>query len=175
MKAQIFSMMIIILLASACSKPAAHRPSDFSLNFEWDTGALPPQYHYAYVVRIGSDNHTDFTYSPGYEPLTQPDAWQVKFDLTANQLNGLYALLLENDMLRSSWQTGQPLLGGSGTRLAIQADGRVFEVPSISVLDKTQRQTVEIVMDHIRTLVPDDVWREMEARQAQHEADFENQ
>ncbi len=175
MKAQFVLLLMISILISACSKPSSKRPSDFSLTLEWDTGALPPQYHYAYVIRIQPGSQADFTYAAGYEPLTQPDAWQAKFDLSESQLDALYAYLLGNDMLKSGWKTGQPLLGGSGTRILIQAEGTTYEIPSISILDKSQRQDVEALMDYIRDLVPGTIWQEMEERQAQHEADYENQ
>ena len=175
MKVQLVFLLMISILISACLKPSSQRPSDFSLTFEWDTGALPPQYHYAYVIRIQPGSQADFTYAAGYEPLTQPDAWQAKFNLSESQLDALYAYLLENDMLKSGWKTGQPLLGGSGTRILIQAQGTAYEIPSISILDKSQRQSVEELMDYIRALVPDTIWQEMEKRQAQHEADDKNQ
>lgn len=175
MKNPVFFLLLTSLIISGCSQPSAQRPADFNLTFEWDTGALPPQYHYAYVIRIQPVAEADFTYAPGYEPLTQSDAWQVQFEISESQMDALYAYLLENDMFKSSWKTGQPLLGGSGTRILIQADGTTYEIPSISVLEKSQRQSVEDLMDYIRDLVPQNIWQEMETRQAQHEADYQNQ
>lgn len=170
-------MLVVFLLAlivlSACSKPAAERPPDFSLVFEWDTGALPPQYHYAYVIRIEPDGTGELVYSPGYEPLTQPGAWRAAFTLSPDQMDHLFALLRGGNMLRSDWQTGQPLVGGQGTRISITADGNTYVVPSVSVLSQSERETVEKVMEGIRSFVPAGIWEEMEARQSQFEADFE--
>ena len=172
MKFSIWLFLAVIAL-SACAKPSAERPSDFSLAFEWDTGALPPQYHYAYVIRFEPDGRGELVYSPGYEPLTQPDAWRAAFTLPPAQMDDLYTLLREGNMLRSDWQTGQPLVGGQGTRISITAEGKTFVVPSVSVLTQSERETVENVMEGIRSFVPAGIWEEMEARQARFEADFE--
>jgi len=172
MKIQLGFLLMFCAL-TACAKPAAARPPDFSLVFEWDTGALPPQYHYAYVIRIEADGKGELVYSPGYDPLTRADAWRAEFTLSPDQMDDLYALLRAENMLHSNWKTGQPLLGGQGTRIRITAHGSIYEVPSVSVLDKSERASVEEVMDAIRSYVPAKIWEEMEARQAQYEADFE--
>ena len=168
-----FWLLLALVALSACAKPAAERPPDFSLEFEWDTGALPPQYHYAYVIRLEPDGSGELVYSPGYEPLTQADAWRAAFLLSPDQMDDLYALLRGGNMLRSDWQTGQPLVGGQGTHIRITADGKTYEVPSVSVLTQSEREKVENLMEGIRSFVPAGIWEEMEARQAQFEADFE--
>ncbi len=173
MKRIMLVFILMVIFFSSCGKAPVERPADFSLIFEWDTGALPPQYHYAYLIRIGPGQEAEFIYSPGYEPLTQPDAWRMPFEMSAGQLDDLYALLLGRNMLRSNWKTGQPLLGGSGTRLEISAGGAQYQVPSLAVLAKSERDTLEGVIEEIREMVPMEIWEEMDVRQSRHEADFE--
>ena len=173
MKMFFWLLLTACLVLSACERTPAARPDDFSLTLEWDTGALPPPYHYSYIVAIGPGLAEKFSFQPGYAPDNAEDAWQTKFELGSQDLDALYQILVEKDMLRSQWSTGQPLLGGQGTSLAISAGGKEYRVPSISVLTRSEREKVDEIIEIIRGYVPQAIWDEMVARQAEFEAGFE--
>lgn len=174
MKTIILAIFAASLALSACARTPAARPDDFSLRLEWDIGALPPQYHYSYTITISPDLIGEFTYQPGYGPEDSGEFWRTEFNLESKDLDALYSMLDEKGMLRSRWATGQPLMGAQGTSLVITASGNEYPVPSVSVLTRSEREKVETVIETIRGLVPKAIWDEMEARQADFEAGFED-
>ena len=168
--------VLLILLTSiftACAAEPVQRPEDFSLTFGWNTGALPPQYFYSYTISVEPDGTGKLTYQPGYQLDNTENFWQTEFNLTNKQMDDLYQYLLDNDLLRSSWKEGEILLGSSGTSISITANGKEFLVPSISKLQQADRLLVNAAMDYIHSLVPQDIWDEMDARQQKYEAEFQ--
>ena len=172
MKTVIWVIFTACLALSACARTPAARPDDFSLTLEWDTGALPPPYHYSYIITIGPGSEGQFSYQPGYAPEDSGKLWATEFKLDGKSLDALYKTLAEKEALRSNWSTGQPLLGGQGTSLVIIADGKEYRVPTVSILTRTEREKVEAIFEIIRGYVPKTIWDEMAARQAEFEADF---
>jgi hypothetical protein len=146
-------------------------PKDFSLVLEWDTGALPPEYHYQYTITIGPGPQGEFAYHPGYEENPSL-AWITSFEVDENDLQSLYLYLKENNILRNRWETGQPLLGGQGTRVIIDAFDQRYIIPSISEVSTKERELVEQTIELIRTYLPEHIWTEMEQRQTDYESSF---
>lgn len=168
MRPLIFSLLLLGVLLSSCGKLPEARPSDFSLVLEWDTGALPPEYHYAYTIAIGPGAQGEFTYQPGYEEKDE-NFWLMPFEISEARLQSLYTWLRDNDLMRRKWNAGQPLLGGQGTAILINAFGAQYLVPSISEINQSDRELVEKAIEEIRACVPAEIWREMEKRQAVYE------
>ncbi len=173
MKMFIWVILTACLALNACARTSAARPDDFSLTLEWDTGALPPAYHYSYIITISPDLACQFSFQPGYAPENSSEFWDTEFNLASKDLDALYQTLAEKEVLRSKWSTGQPLLGAQGSSLVITAGGKVYRVPSISVLARSECEKVEAVIEIIRGYVPQTIWDEMAARQAEFEAGFE--
>lgn len=174
MKKSIWMAVAFGLLLGACTGSPKSRPDDFYLLLDWNTGALPPKYQYAYRVEIGPQPQGRVTYQSGYSPEENTEPWIAEFSLKHTDLDALYKLLTEKDILRSDWAEGKPLLGGKSTSIKITASGTVFSVPSISVLGKTDRKSVEVVIEDIRSFVPQSIWDEIAALQAEHEENFED-
>jgi len=162
-----------VFLFSSCSGLPSENPEDFSVVFSWDTGALPPQYHYSYTITIGPGPQGQFVYQPGYDTQDQTNLWVAGFVLTQGQLDSLYESLKGLGIMRSRWNTGAGLVGGSNTDIIITAYGKEYHVPSIAELEEGDRGRVDEAMEDIRGMVPKDIWDEMEARQQAYEQKFE--
>lgn len=174
MKPIIWALFAVCLALSACARTSAARPDDFSLTLEWDTGALPPPYHYSFTITIGPDLAGQFSFQPGYAPENSGEFWETEFNLNSKDLDALYKTLMEKEILRSKWSTGQALLGGQGTSLVITANSKAFRVPSVSILTRSEREKAEELIGIIRGYVPQSIWDEMAARQAEFEAGYKN-
>jgi hypothetical protein len=146
-------------------------PEDFSLVLEWDTGALPPEYHYQYTIAIGPGTQGEFVYHPGYEASPE-NTWITALMISGDDLQSLFEYLSENNMLRKNWQTGMPLLGGQGTSIMITAFDQQYLVPSVSEVSQNERGLVEQAIEEIKSYVPADVWAEMGSRQSDYEQNF---
>lgn len=171
MKTRKTIILLSFIFLSTCAKMPDNYPGDFSLVLEWDTGALPPEYHYQYTITIGPGPQGEFTYHPGYEENTSL-AWITSFQIDENDLQSLYSYLKENKVLRNRWESGQPLLGGQGTRIFIDAFNQRYVVPSISEVSTKEWELVEQTIELIRTVVPEYIWTEMEQRQTDYESSF---
>lgn len=168
------SMLLVMVLfsISGCSVSPHEYPSDFHISLGWNTGALPPQYYYSYTIDIQSSGESILVYQAGYE-VDESLCWQTDFKLSEKQVDDLYTFLQKNDLLRSDWTEGQPLLGGSGTSIRITADGKEFLIPSISELEQADRRIVQKAIDTINQLVPQKIWDEMKNRQDAYEQSYE--
>jgi len=164
-------IILSFVFLSSCAGMPDKYPHDFGLVLEWDTGALPPEYHYQYTVTIGPGPQGEFTYHPGYEE-NAPLAWITPLYVTETDLQSLYTFLNDNNVLRNRWDSGQPLLGGQSTRIIINALGQQFVVPSISEVSQKERDLVEKTIESIRARVSESIWSEMERRQAEYESSF---
>jgi len=158
----------------SCEAKELQMPDDFSLSFDWNIGALPPKYHYAYVITIGSGTQGEFEYVPGYDNSGESNGWITSFSLSKDALEELYGYLKNKDIFRTRWKTGRGLIGGSTTSLIITAYGKEYQIPSISELKDADRILVEEVMDMIRGYVPDSIWEEMNDRQTRYEESYED-
>ena len=171
MKTRMIIILLTLVFLSSCAGMPNNYPADFSLVLDWDTGALPPEYHYQYTVTIGPGPQGEFSYHPGCEENASL-AWITPFDVTDTDLQSLFAYLKENNILRNRWESGQPLLGGQGTRIIIDAFGQRYVIPSISEVSTKERELVEQTIELIRTYVPETIWTEMEQQQTDYESSF---
>ena len=157
-----------------CGAKEPQMPGDFSLSFDWNTGALPPKYYYTYNISIGPGALGKFSYTSSYDNSGESSQWIVPLTLSKDALEELYTYLEGKDIFRTGWKTGRGLVGGSTTSLIITAYKKEFQIPSISELEGVDKMLVEKVLDKIREYVPESVWEEMNDRQAQHEEGYED-
>ncbi|MDO9546327.1 MAG: hypothetical protein Q7J07_06210 [Pelolinea sp.] len=162
------------VLTVGCGGKQSPMPEDFGLSFNWNTGTLPPQYRYEYVITIGPGMQGELDFIPGYEGAQDSERWVTPFEISREELENLYAFIADNDLLRARWNTGRELIGGSTTSLIFTAFGKEYQVPSISELEGKDKQLVESAMDAIRGVVPEMIWEEMNDRQVQYENSFKD-
>lgn len=168
---KITGLIVLLSFLSACGQIPSERPSDFSLSLDWDTGSLPPQYRYAYVISIGPGSLGQLFYQVGYDSQDQSRQWITDFSLSDDELDDLYAFLKEEGVFEIHWETGQPLLGGSTTALILTAYGNEYRVPNLAELSDHQQEQAEAIIEGIRSFVPQEIWDEMQEHQQvdQHE------
>lgn len=164
----------IAILTMCCGAKQSPIPEDFSLTFNWNTGALPPQYRYEYVITIGPGFQGELDFIPGYDGAHGSERWATPFEISSEELENLYAFFTDNDLLRDRWNTGRELIGGSTTSLIITAFGKEYQIPSVSELEGEDKQLVEMAMEAIRGVVPEMIWEEMNDRQAQYENNYKD-
>lgn len=138
MKTKTLMLLLAIFIASCSPKiniPAT-RPDDFSLVYHWQEGSLPPPYHYEYSIIIQSDRQGHIEMLPDY-PSDQTPVWEEVFTVTADDLDQLYALLLEKNFFQENWtaQDGPPV-GGSSEQLVVSAQGQDYAISSFVLADQ---------------------------------------
>lgn len=113
-KVFLFCFFITIILTS-CQPNSDVLLSDFSIELAWNTGSLPPEYTYSYVITIGPELHGVFEYQFGYDDITSENSYSKSFQITQENLEMLYHHL--QDMLREDWNLGETMEGGPGSSL----------------------------------------------------------
>jgi len=167
MKRSIFILRMLFVILSACS-PAIDttRPDDFSLTYHWQEGSLPPPYHYEYTIAIQPDGQGQIEMLPDY-PSDQTPVWKEVFTITEDDLDQLYALLLENDFFQTNWAAqSDPPIGGSSEQLTVTAQGAEYTIPSFVVAN--QQNAASEVMAAINALVPQDIWDRLDLQREQY-------
>ncbi|MCL5986910.1 MAG: hypothetical protein M1371_10185 [Actinobacteria bacterium] len=147
---------------------------DFSTTLYWDTGSLPPEYHYYYLITIGPGPEGRFDYQPGYGKPPAPDIWVMEFSVSFVKLNELYEFLNGNGLFRDSWEKVEPSIGGSFYKITITANDKTYKVPPDFELKPKDSKKISEVADFVKNLVPENIWTDMEKRQKEFEESFEN-
>jgi hypothetical protein len=160
--------LLLVLFLSACTaappseRPAsrsAGHPDDFSVRYFWDTGSLPPEYHYRHVIEVQRDGAgtASITRSYGDGPSET-----LPFQLEAGAMDTLYADLDAAGLFSTRWrEESDPPVGGSYWSLTATADGRTVEVPTYVV--EGQQAAAEQIAGRVRAVVPAAVQAELDA------------
>jgi len=169
-KVSFFCILMTIALAS-CTPGDNNTPSDFSLELTWNTGSLPPEYTYSYVITVGPELKGTLEYQLGYDDTTNVNKYSEDFQITQEDLAQLYNDL--QDMFREDWKVGETMEGGPGASLTLSAYDKQFLVPSLSELSGDDYARMDAAIETIREVVPVELWQELQARQQIYEEEYE--
>lgn len=170
---QIFLLIYVMLLLTACAAPAAlvpdptsissERPMDFQLEYFWSTGSLPPIYYYNYRISIGPETSGSIVFQAGYNGEEVP-VWTETFSLSTSDLNSLYASLYQAGAFNKTWQQMEDTpAGGSVDSLEVTAYANAYAIPSY-IDDEDQSRDMHAVYGEIEALVPKEIWDDLYAK-----------
>ena len=174
-RAALPTIMIIGILALACHVPEptkiplANSPADLKITYHWNTGSLPPKYHYSYDIVFHSDGTGQFIYQQSYIGNGAPTPSVTALTVPSEKIFQLYQLLLTKNMLRKEWVRSQPLIGGSSSELQVSAEGKTFLIPNDTVMIQKGRTDSAEVYDSIKQLVPKGIWDDLANKRNQIE------
>lgn len=145
---------------------AASRPADFSIQYEWTEGSLPPPHHYEYVITVTSSGQGQLVLLPDYPSAGVPK-WTERFSLDAEELDRLYQVLKKNGLFTDDWhQLDAPPVGGSSQTLVVTAGGKRFTVEDYLVAD--QQPAAEAIYEAVNALVPQEAWDRLDGKRKQY-------
>ena len=163
----LLTVLIIGLFVSACQTPIQTQksplsyPADLKITYGWNTGPLPPKYHYSYQIAIQADGNDQFIYQQSYAGDGAPIPSVSAFTVPTEKMNQLYQLLLTKNLLRTAWAKKEPLIGGSSSDMQILADGKEYSIPNDAVMIDQDRTEVAEIYGLIKTLVPASIWDDL--------------
>ena len=168
------TLFLVIMLINTTGCADTPEPAEgLTVKLYWDTGTLSPEYYYYYRITIGPGLIGRFEYQPGYGEPPAPDIWKADFEVNQNQIDNLYQLIIENNLLKGQWEKADEIAeGGSFSSITITADGREYDIPGEPELKREDIKKTEEVSDYLRKMVPSYIWEEMESRQNQFEESF---
>jgi hypothetical protein len=146
------------------------RPADFSIEYNWSEGSLPPPHHYEYLIRLLSSGPGQVVFWPDYPGFAGVPEWAERFNPSPEQLDQLYRIMLDQGLLTEEWRAeADPPVGGSSEWMAVTADDRQIVIPAF--VRTEQSAAASAIYSALRSLVPDSIWEKLaEQRQEYIEA-----
>ena len=144
------------------------RPEDFSIQYWWREGSVPPPYHYEYSIYLGPGSMGKVIFYPDY-PMDKPPVWTETFSIDDKALNELYDLIIEKGLFDKRWsEIEDPPVGGSLEWLEVVAHECHIVVPSAI----NEYQVVNDVYSMIRSLVPKRLWSKLMRQRDQYQRKY---
>ncbi len=142
-------------------------PIDFSIEYRWTEGSVPPPYHYSYTITIDADGAAQIAFTPDYKGPEVP-TWIETFSLSNDQLDVLYMTAVETGVMTNNLKENEdPPVGGSFQRMTITAAGNSYTVPPFLV-DETLQRRLSSLETAIENSVPDAIWSDLRQRHAEY-------
>jgi hypothetical protein len=143
------------------------KAEDFSIEYKWVEGSVPPPHHSEYTVRIGPGSRGEVVYLPDY-PSFDPAVRRENFDVSDDLLSELYTLMEMKEVFSRDWpEMDEHPIGGSREHLAVTANGTRYLVPAFLVPE--QAEAIREVYQAIRSAVPESIWSMLKAHQKEYE------
>ncbi len=141
------------------------KKTGFSLAYRFYGETVPPPYHREYTIFTNSKGEGKIAFWPDYIGEGIP-VWKYSFDVSQKQIDHLLSLFTESNCLRDVWEKDE-----------MQPAGGDLESLTITVLDKAykippaikERNTVTKLYAFINSLVPKEVWEELEEKKKAYE------
>ena len=144
------------------------RAEDFTIQYYWCAGSMPPPHHYEYTIHIGPGLEGEIVFYPDYPGLGTPE-WTEPFDVAEESLDALYALVEEHVLSREWVKIEDGTVGGSLEWMSGTVDGQRFRVP----IRVEEEEALEPVYAAIKALVPDAIWTKLRAQREQYERNYD--
>lgn len=181
MKYILLSLLSFALLTS-CSNSQQNADSSWtSIQYSYSSGPLPPPYHYSYDITVNSDCTASLNYMLGYEE-SQP--LNYTFSITKDKMKMLSekisASQISTGKIESVPENRHPI-GGSLEKAKLvvtKADPnldqppKAFESPYFPV--EKYKKNLEELYTFIKSLVPENVWSEVNAKKSDFESKHKN-
>ncbi len=132
-------------------------PDDFSLEYSWHSGSVPPPYYYEYTVTIAADGRGQVTLLPDY-PQHQPPLRRAEFFVPIQVVAQLCERMRAAGLFEHAWKTAEDNTGGGeGASMTVHVEGQLIHVPHL--LPMMDGLRVAPVYELIRDLVSEAVER----------------
>ena len=163
-------LFTVSCLSCATSHPLTNeqnvRPDDFSVEYEWREGSLPPPYHYEYTVTIKSSGRGEIVLTPDY-PSNDVPKWTEFFKIEEQALNDLYRVMVENGLATQKWrQLDAAPVGGSNQTLVVTAQGKRIKVEDYLVSE--QQVSAKVMYAAVKALIPNEIWERLQTKRQQY-------
>jgi len=153
-------MALLFFVSGSCSSQEWQR-----LNYYYNSGALPPPYHYSYNISITSDGAGELTYVKGYDEKGK-NKTQLNFTLGKKQMKELKRQLkisgVLTDKIKERRNEEIPD-GGHSDNLTVYSDSEppeiIASVPSYP--DLKYVAALNKLYEYIVSCVPNEYWNEV--------------
>jgi hypothetical protein len=181
MKSWIYIFLtLFVLLVAVCSYSAQSAtinktmnaiPEDFSIEYQWIAGSMPPPYHYEFMIRVKASGEGEVIYWPNYSGAGTPE-WKENFTATQTQIEQLYQIMENNNLFTEKWQAQERhIVGGSHEFMTATANRKKIQIPAFVIPEQTDR--VKKIYDALRVLPPKNIWTKLGAQRQEYMDKYE--
>lgn len=153
-------LAFLFITAGSCSSQDWHR-----LNYYYNSGALPPPYHYSYTITITADGTGELSYVNGYDENGKNKS-QLNFTLGKKQMAELKSRLKKSGVLTDKIKerpNEEIPDGGHSENLTLYSDAEppeiIASVPSYP--DVKYEAALNKLYKYIVSCVPEEYWNEV--------------
>lgn len=144
---------------------SAPLPADFSFEYAWRAGSMPPPHHYAFSISGSASGRGRIVFVPGYA-FENPPSWQEEFAIDAAAWSTFKHLLQAKKTFARRWrEIDSQAVGGSRRSFVFRRDGKETRIPAdLSPADAAAAAELEAA---VRALVPEALWQSLRQRHAE--------
>ena len=136
-------------------------PQDFTVQYKFTSGTVPPPDYYEYVIEIAPDGSGEIHLWWDY-PQNHPEIFVELFDADPQAMHNLYLLVASAGLCQQAFfpSPRRPdSLGGSQSQMVFSCGGRSFKVKG--ALDPDDEQRLAVIYKAIRRLAPVETWEKL--------------
>jgi len=154
----------VILVSRLLRRTPEVPPGQFSLDYEYRSGSLPPPGHFEYSIHIEPDGRGTMVMRPDY-PSDRTPTWKETFTVAPEQLDAVHRLLYASGLFMPrppARRSGPAPVGGDTEWMTVTATGATYEVANLEA--SGQGETAARIYAAVNALVPGRVRESLRAR-----------
>jgi hypothetical protein len=171
---------LIILISTLLFQCSGSKSSDKSwdeINYNYNSGTVPPPYYYSFSIKIKSNREGRITYAPDYD---DKNTWGYDFKITKKDLKDLTSKIESSKIMEKeieSMPDNMRPIGGSihyGSIL-FEKEGVIkkHDLPGFPV-SESMKNELENIFNRIRAFVPKEIWDDIEIRKNNYIEQFKD-
>lgn len=127
-------------------------PEEFSFEYQWQMGSVPPPYYYEYSIKVEANGAGAVELLPDY-PMHHPVPRTLEINVGHFSLECLYIEMTKDELFEKECRGVDSNWGGESlSSLVVRAWGKEYKVPSL--ISSADRRRLEPVFLAIRELIP---------------------
>jgi hypothetical protein len=159
-KSLVLIIGLLFIIGVGCSQSIPSKPSDFSFEYNWSEGTIPPPYHYEYTIKVEKDGSGTLMYRPDYSENSKTPVWTEQLpQISEAEMDLLYSRIAETGLLKKGTiERENENVGGVSEWLEATMNGKKYEIKP----GAEQTEKIKYLYERLHNIVPDFTWNKME-------------
>ncbi|MFA7359521.1 MAG: hypothetical protein WC139_00645 [Candidatus Kapaibacterium sp.] len=182
MKNLLYGLIMLTVIASCTNSQDVSTNEWSAIQYFYNSGPLPPPYHYSFDININNNGESSLNYRLGYDEQKPPINYT--FNITKENLKLLSGKIKASELASGKIEAvpeNQHPVGGSLERVRLvitkaepdlDQPPKAFESPYFPT--EKYKKNLEELYSFINKLVPDSVWSDVKAKKSEYESKNKN-
>lgn len=178
MKNLLYGLVVLAVIASCTNSQDVSTNEWSAIQYFYNSGPLPPPYHYSYEITVNNNGESALNYRLGYDEQRAPINYT--FNITKENLKRLSEKIRTSQIATGKIEAvpeNQHPIGGSLERIRLiitKADPDLDQPPkaieSPYFPTEKYKKNLEELYSFINKLVPDSIWSDIKAKKTEFES-----